>query len=176
MVEEKEGSRLLSYMLRNRNTLISYAMKFGAKGCAAKAEDIYQESLRFVTTMISKNKADPSPANLRTYAIQIVKHRGMNMHRTEKRYEYGDTKDYDFSHLESHDYLNMDDKIDLEKIMMVAKEILSKKQFQALLVTMDREADAESIEENDISPEKIKANRRHAIIRLKQYFGGDKHG
>jgi DNA-directed RNA polymerase specialized sigma24 family protein len=160
-MEEEKSNKLLNYMLQNKKTLINYAMKFGANGCTARAEDIYQESLRFVTTMISNNKADPSPVSLKTYAIQIVKHRGMNMHRTEKKYEYGDTEDYDFSNFESSDFLDMDKKIDFKKIMSVAEKILSKKQFQALLITMDKK---------DRLPEKIKANKRHAIIRLKQYF------
>lgn len=163
---------LLSYMLNNKKMLIRYAMKFGGNGCTGRAEDIYQESLRFVATRISKKRVDTEFTSLKACAIQIVKHRGMNVTRVEKKYEYGKTKDYDFNHFQTADkYQSLDEKITFEKMMSVAKKILPKKQFEALTITLNE--DKIMIAKGNRSPETMKANRRHAIIKLKEYFGGN---
>ena len=160
---------LMRYMLENKKMLMYYAMKFGGNGCPGKAEDVYQESLRFVATRISKNKIDYEFSSLKSCAIQIVKHRGMNFHKVEKKYEYGKENNYDFGTFADADrYEDIEKDMTFEKVVKVAQEILPKKQFEALMTTL--EEDKVMIAKNNRSPETMKANRRHAIMKLKKHF------
>ncbi len=160
---------LLNYMIKNKNMLMVYALKYGAKGCKGKAEDIYQESLRYVTSRVKDGTADENFKSLKACAVQIIRHRGFNSLRVNEKYEYGMTDTYDLDVFESGNSVeDMDLKMDFQKIMKVAKEILPKKQYQALIITLKE--DKIMVETNNRSGETMKANRRHAIMKLREHF------
>ena len=145
---------------------MTYALKL-SRHCPVKAEDIYQDTFRFLTNKIFDGE---TVTHMNAYVRQAMKHRSFNRYRVEKKYTFGIEDNYDFSRIEDESgYLEqIEDSMMFEKVMKVAKEILPNKQYEALELTLSE--DKIMISNNDRSPETTKANRRIAITKLKEYF------
>ena len=170
---------LLNHLTENHSKFFKFACKY-TKGDASKAEDLLHNVVISILQSESTNEVKSPDA----YLSQAIIYNFFNLKRVDKKYVLGkndldlDFKDliYSVGAFDSFKALEIDDSFEinfsdaklLSQVLHYAKKTLPKVQLKTLMDSLTQD---EIFSDRDgKNPDTNKANRRHAITKLKAHF------